>query len=188
MKDEDQVLLTSRIFEYLGIITFSASMIIAAIAKPFFILLFSEEYLAGYIVMPYLFISPLLLMLYQVVVNQLLVIKKTWPSLIILAFGASSNILINFLLIKQIGIEGAAIGTFIGYVLAIIGIILTLIKMKLVSISYKFGVCVLLFSMYSIMWRFFLREHIILGLLFSLVIIGTYLFLYKSELQKIIKK
>lgn len=188
MKDKDQVQLTSNIFEYLGIITFAAGMIVASISKPLFQFLFSEEYLAGYIVMPYLFVAPLLLMLYQVAVNQFLVIKKTWPSVIILSFGAITNVLINACLIGRIGIEGAAIGTFMGYVVAIIGVVLVLTRMKLIHLSGKFVGCVLLFFVFGLIWRFVLLKRPVYCLIFSLMIGSIYVYMYKKELQGLIRK
>lgn len=188
MKDKDQVQLTSNIFEYLGLITFAAGMVMAAISKPLFAILFSEEYLEGFIVMPYLFVAPLLLMLYQVVVNQFLVIKKTWPSVIILSVGAISNVVINAVLIPFIGIEGAAIGTFMGYVVSIIAVIIVLEKMHLVQISRKFLICVVLFAIYGIIWRFLLIEHIITALMASGMLILIYAIFYKKELLQLLKK
>lgn len=188
MKDKDQVQLTSNIFEYLGLITFAAGMVMAAISKPLFTILFSEEYLEGFIVMPYLFVAPLLLMLYQVVVNQFLVIKKTWPSVIILSVGAISNVVINAFLIPLIGIEGAAIGTFMGYVVSIIAVIVVLEKMHLVQISRKFLICVVLFAVYGIIWRFLLIEHIITALMASGMLILIYAIFYKKELLQLLKK
>ena len=188
MKDKDQVQLTSNVFEYLGLITFAAGMIMAAISRPLFAILFSEEYLEGFIVMPYLFVAPLLLMLYQVVVNQFLVIKKTWPSVIILSVGAVSNVVINAVLIPCIGIEGAAIGTFMGYVVSIIAVIMVLEKMHLVQISRKFLICVMLFVGYGIIWRFVLINHIIIALLISCLLICIYGFFYRKELLLVLKK
>lgn len=188
MKDNDQVQMTSKIFEYLGAITFGAGMIVAAISKPLFMLLFSEEYLAGYIVMPYLFVAPLLLMLYQVVVNQFLVIKKTWPSVVILAAGAGTNVALNAVLIGKIGIEGAAIGTFMGYVAAIIGVVVVLSKMKLIAISRKFGICVLLFGVYGIIWRFVLLENAVLSLLLGLLMCVIFAWVYRKDLLMLIKR
>lgn len=188
MKDKDQVQLTSNVFEYLGLITFAAGMIMAAISRLLFAILFSEEYLEGFIVMPYLFVAPLLLMLYQVVVNQFLVIKKTWPSVIILSVGAVSNVVINAVLIPCIGIEGAAIGTFMGYVVSIIAVIMVLEKMHLVQISRKFLICVMLFVGYGIIWRFALINHIIIALLISCLLICIYGFFYRKELLLVLKK
>ena len=49
-----------------------------AISLNFFELFFKGEYIKGCIVAPYLFLGPLLLMLFQVIGNQFLVVKKTW--------------------------------------------------------------------------------------------------------------
>ncbi len=186
MRDDDQVQMTSDIFEYLGVITFAAGMMVAAVSKPLFLLLFSEEYLSGYIVMPYLFVAPLLLMLYQVVVNQFLVIKKTWPSMAILLAGALTNVGVNYLLIGILGIEGAAIGTFTGYVAAIIAVIVVLGRMKLVSISKRFFVCVLLFASYCMVWRFVLLEKPVISLLAGIMISIVYVFLYRNDIKKVL--
>lgn len=188
MKDDDQVKMTSNIFEYLGIITFSSGMIMASLSEIVFKLLFSEEYLSGYIVMPYLFVAPLLLMLYQVVVNQFLVIKKTWPSVIILAIGAITNVVINALLIPMIGIEGAAIGTFLGYVAAIIGVIIVLSKMKLVCISGRFYLCASLFISFALVWRLLLLDKYISSLLLAVGIIILYGFMYRADILKVLQK
>ena len=188
MKDKDQVKMTSNIFEYLGVITFSAGMIMAAISKEVFALLFSEEYLQGYIVMPYLFVAPLLLMLYQVVVNQFLVIKKTWPSVLLLFFGAVTNVVLNATLIPMIGIEGAAIGTFMGYVVSIVGVIIVLSRMKLVCVSVRFYLCTALFGGFWILWRLVLLDRMIVNLLMAIVVIGIYVYLYRDDLRPLLKK
>lgn len=188
MKDKDQVKMTSNIFEYLGVITFSAGMIMAAISKEVFVLLFSEEYLQGFIVMPYLFVAPLLLMLYQVVVNQFLVIKKTWPSVLLLFFGAVTNVVLNATLIPMIGIEGAAIGTFMGYVVSIVGVIIVLSRMKLVCVSARFYLCTALFGGFWILWRLVLLDRMIVNLLMAIVVIGIYVYLYRDDLRPLLKK
>lgn len=188
MKDKDQVQLTSNVFEYLGIITFSAGIVMMVISKPLFTILFSQEYLVGYIVMPYLFVSPLLLMLYQVVVNQFLVIKKTWPSMVILLAGAISNVMINAFLIPKIGIEGAAIGTLLGYIVAIIAVVIVLTYMKLVKISGKFTICVIVFLAYALIWRFLLLEKLSLAGVLGVVAVGAYMFFYRQELLLVFKR
>ena len=104
MKEDNQVKSNSMIFEYLGIISFAATAFICALAYPVFKVLFTEQYLSGYIVAPYLFLAPLLQMLFQVAANQFLVVKKTWPNLYILSVGAVANIAINYFLIPILGI------------------------------------------------------------------------------------
>lgn len=69
MKEDNQVRSNSHIFEYLGIISFAATSFICAWSYGLFKLLFKPEYFSGYIVAPYLFLAPLLQMLFQVAAN-----------------------------------------------------------------------------------------------------------------------
>ena len=84
MKESNQVKSNSLIFEYLGIISFVATAFICAWSYPIFKILFTNQYLEGYMIAPYLFLAPLLQMLFQVAANQFLVIKRTWPNMFIL--------------------------------------------------------------------------------------------------------
>ena len=118
MKEDNQVKSNSMIFEYLGIISFAATAFICALSYPIFQILFTEQYLSGYIVAPYLFLAPLLQMLFQVAANQFLVVKITWPNLFILSVGAIANIEINYFLIPVLGIEGASLATLMGYAIS----------------------------------------------------------------------
>lgn len=188
MKDKDQVKMTTNIFEYLGVITFSAGMIMAAISQKLFVVLFSKEYFSGYIVMPYLFVAPLLLMLYQVIINQFLVIKKTWPSVIILFVGAVSNVVINAVLIPKIGIEGAALGTLLGYVAAIVGAVIVLSRMNLICVSKRFYVSVVLFIGFALIWRFLFIDSIWISLLIASAVSILYCVLYRSDIKSVLKK
>ena len=102
MKEDNQVKNNSLIFEYLGIISFVATSFVCALSYSLFKILFTPQYLEGYIVAPYLFLSPLLQMLFQVACNQLLIVKKTWPNLIILSIGAIVNVILNYYLIMDL--------------------------------------------------------------------------------------
>ena len=62
------------------------------LVRPIYQVLFTSEYLGGYVIAPYLFLAPLLQMLFQVACNQFLVVKKTWPNMLILSGGALANI------------------------------------------------------------------------------------------------
>lgn len=107
-------------------------------AEPIYQLLFTKEYVISFIVAPYLFLAPLLQMLFQVVANQFLIIKKTWPNMFILMIGAIFNIIFCYYLIPIYGIEGAAIGTLGGYVISDIVCVIVLYKMKLIKLSISF--------------------------------------------------
>lgn len=79
MKENDQVESNSKIFEYLGIISFTATAFVCAWSYMIFKIVFTQEYMSGFISAPYLFMAPLLQMLFQVSCNQFLVIKKLGP-------------------------------------------------------------------------------------------------------------
>lgn len=188
MKDDDQVDMTSKIFEYLGIITFSVSMLVTSISYPLFIFLFSEEYLSGYIVMPYLFAAPLTLMLFQILTNQFLVVKKTWPNIIILSMGALINVILNYILIPIIGIEGASFATLIGYVVSILLALLVLTNMNLINIPKRFIISTILFVIFFVIWRFLIQDNVLLSLFFASLFIACFVVLYRRDILSLIYK
>lgn len=186
MNDEDQVELTSNIFEYLGIIAFIAGMGLCCFIEPLFNILFSGEYIQGNVVAPYLFMAPLTQMLYQVACNQFIVIKKTWPTLIILSSGALMNVIINIFGIKYIGIEGAALATLIGYTFSTFICVIVLHKMKLLNIKFRFILIVCLFIIFFVVWRFLTKNSIFLNITLMLIVCFFYIILYKRDIKKLI--
>lgn len=184
MRDKDQKEMTSKIFEYLGVISFIATILLSTIIKPFFQILFEGEYEGGYIVVPYLFLSPLLLMLFQTACNQFLIIKKTWPNMIILSSGALINIGLNYILINSMGIEGAAIATLIGYTVSVILIVLVLQKLQLLKISKKFLYSSILIFLFLALWRVTINSGILY--IIALVILICEIRIFKKEILEII--
>ena len=188
MKDKDQVKMTSNIYEYLGALAFSAFILVTAFMHIIFSIFFEGDYIKGEIVAPYLFLAPLLLMLYQTASNQLLVIKKTWPQIIVLFLGAFCNIIINLVLIPCIGIEGAAIGTLLGYVISNVACIILLNKIKLISLTSRFYKIIIVTILYFIIWRFYLNEYIIYSISFAFLAVLIIIYIYRADLRKLIKK
>ncbi len=178
MKEDNQVKSNSMIFEYLGIISFVATSFVCAWSYLIFKILFTEQYLSGYIVAPYLFLAPLLQMLFQVAGNQFLVVKKTWPSMLILSVGAILNIGINYTLIPVLGIEGASIATLVGYVVSDIICVIVLCRMKLMVISKRFLLSVLIIAIYMMLWRLLFSKNILIGTGMAFVVAITYLCIY----------
>lgn len=188
MKDKDQVDMTSHIFEYLAAIAFGAGILMAACSKTIFRILFTGNYVQGYTVAPYLFLAPLMLMLFQVIVNQFIVIKKTWYNLLALVVGALVNVVLNYILIPLIGIEGAAIGTLVGYIVSIVITATILIRMGLLRISYKFYVLSLSLLAYFLLWRFAMRDLLLIPLVISIFILIGYCILFKKDIKQLINK
>lgn len=186
MKDDNQVKSNSMIFEYLGVISFVATAFICAWSYLIFNILFTDKYLTGYVVAPYLFLAPLLQMLFQVACNQFLVIKKTWPNMLILSSGVLINILINYFLIPVLGIEGAAIATLLGYVVSDVICVVVLCKMKLMVINFKFVLATIIMMIYIIAWRLMFSNKILIGTISAIIVLIIMLFLYREDLKRLL--
>lgn len=188
MGDDDQVGLTSRIYEYLGAVSLLATAFVIAVMDPVYRLLFSEEYAGGIVCVPYLFLAPLLLMLYQVAANQLLVVKKTWPSLIMLACGAAACIALQLVLVPSIGIEGAAMGTVVGYLVTVAIALAVLTRMGLMAVRGRFHALFAAFVAFFLVWRLLLMGSTaalcVLFAVFSVICA----FLYCGELGALYRK
>ena len=187
MKEDNQVKSNSMIFEYLGIISFAATAFICALAYPLFKILFTEQYLSGYIVAPYLFLAPLLQMLFQVACNQFIVVKKTWPNMFILSMGALANIAINYFLIPVLGIEGASLATLMGYAISDLICVIVLCKMKLMVLENKFTFATLGIVVFFVLWRLLIPSNTFLGLGLALVFCFYLLFLYRADVNRLVK-
>lgn len=187
MKEDNQVKSNSKIFEYLGIISFIATLFVCAWSYGIFKLLFKKDYLDGFIVAPFLFLAPLLQMLFQVAANQFLVVKKTWPNVFILSSGAIINLAINYCLIPVLGIEGASIATLMGYVVSVIICLIVLYKMKLIVVSSRFIIASIIMSCFMISWRLFFCNLILVGTVIAIFIAIVLLLLYLEDIIKFVK-
>lgn len=188
MKDSDQVEMTSKIFEYLALVSFSAFVVILPFTHFIFEFFLTGDYVNGYLVFPYLFLSPLLLMLYQSIIIQYVIIKKTWPPTIILSIGAVSNIILSYLLINLIGVEGAAIATMLGYVITLITASILLSRMKLVIVTKRLKMISVILAIFMIIWRLISPISLFPAILFSGIVLVVYSFLYKRDINIIFKK
>lgn len=186
MKDDNQVKSNSMIFEYLGVISFVATAFICAWSYLIFNILFTDKYLTGYVVAPYLFLAPLLQMLFQIACNQFLVIKKTWPNMLILSSGVVINIVINYFLIPVLGIEGAAIATLLGYVVSDVICVVVLCKMKLMVINFKFVLATIIMMIYIIAWRLMFSNKILIGTISAIIVSIIMIFLYREDLKRLL--
>jgi len=188
MKDEDQVTLNSKVFEYLGAISFFSLFVIYPFITPIFNILFPISYIGGKTVVPYLYLSPLLLMLFQVVGNQFLVIKKSYWSTITLSLGVLVNVMLNAVLIPIMGVEGAAIATLMGYAISVIVVCIITSRIDLLKISKRIISTSIIVLIYMVLSRMFLYESAISQIFLSLLCIMIYSYLYKKEMYLLYKK
>lgn len=171
MNEENQVENNSKVFEYLGAVSFSCAILVFALSHWLFQLLFTGVYVDAYICAPYLFLAPLMQMLFQVACNQFLVIKKTWPNMLILSVGAIVNVGMNLVLIPIIGIEGASIATLTGYIVSDIICCYVLVRMKLMMISRRFVFISILMLGFILVWRFVLINSTMISVTAAVVVI-----------------
>ena len=188
MRDKNQVETNSRIYEYLGVISFIFTALICVISYPLFNVLFKKEYLEGFVIAPYLFLAPLLLMLHQISGNQLLVVKKPWTGFFILPTGAIMNVVLNYLLIPKLGIEGAAIATLSGYVVVCLLDIVILTKLNLMKLKLRFLWCSILVALFIVLWRLLFLKSILIGFLFWGIFTAVCQFLYNTDILILMRK
>lgn len=186
MDAEDQVENITRIFEFLAIISFASFGIACVFAKWVIRVLFQEIYYDSFIVIPYLFLAPLVQMLFQTVAGQFTLIKKTWPNLIFLAIGAVVNVILNYFLIPLMGIEGASIATLIGYIVSAVIAVFACIKIKMLNPSIRFYTSVFVVAFFYIIWRSHLDSFAI-PLIAAILMICCFWIMYKNEILRLIK-
>ncbi len=185
MKDNNQVESTSNIFEYLGILSFVCTLFMFVLVRPIYQVFFTSEYFSGHVIAPYLFLAPLLQMLFQVACNQFLVIKKTWPNMMILSGGMVVNIAINYLLIPVLGIEGAAIATLAGYAISDIVGVFVLQKMKLLRIKPRFITASGMMLAYTFLWRLIIKDNVFVSFTTAVLVSLLMVLLYQKDLMKL---
>lgn len=188
MKDDDQVELNSKIFEYMGVVVVFSFILIYPFMPIIFNILFNGDYVYGYIVAPYLYLSPLLLMLFQIVANQFLVIKKSYLSTLSLSLGVFVNVILNFILISKWGIEGAAVSTLIGYMITLIIVIIISYRLKYMIYSRKILVVLSMIPFYCFVQRILFIGNIELQFLFMFFLIFIIFIMYRKEVKLLLEK
>ena len=181
MKEKDQVQVNSNIFEYLGVISFLAFLCSQPFIKPVFNIFFEGDYVKGNIVFSYLFLAPLMLMLFQVLANQVIIIKKSYFSTISLFLGAILNFILNFILIKNYGIRGASFSTLMSYIISVLMISLICLKYRLLKLRFRF----LLISgilFVGILFNFFRKDIIFI---YTSVYVLTFILIFKFYIKDI---
>jgi O-antigen/teichoic acid export membrane protein len=186
MKDLDQVRMNSYLFEYLGVISFVCFIFLYPFIPIIFSLIFDGFYIEGYIVAPYLFLSPLLLMLFQVIGSQFIIINKSYLTSLTLLIGAISNIILNYFLIRFIGIEGAAISTMVGYFVSLGFVTIIAKSKKLLVIDNKIIFVLLITILYLIFNRIYFQNNTFISLISSFIAIMIIILLYSKSINLVI--
>ena len=96
------------------------------------------------------------------------------------------NIILNWVMIPAVGIEGASIATLLGYIISILLCVIILKKMKLININVKVYVNVIVFASFFAVWRILVHDSIILSIIFGIIAECLYIFIYKDILASAI--
>jgi O-antigen/teichoic acid export membrane protein len=94
-------------------------------------------------------------------------IKKTYYTTIIISIACVINILLNYFLIKAIGIEGAAISTFISYLF--LSTFVTLLARK--EIYYKFDIKFMLKCIFASLIMFIIIQQVAITSIFTVLLV-----------------
>ena len=188
MNDKDQKKLTSNVANYLLGISIIATIAVTTFSKIIFIILAKGSYSNTFVILPYLFISPLLLMIFQIIGNQFIVVKKTYQVPLILTFAVIVNVVCNYFFIPIIGIEGASIATMLGYIVAVLIAYIVTIKSKLLYREKRICISLLIFIIYLAIWRVFAVNNLILSIILSVICYLILFIVYKPEVNLLISK
>lgn len=183
MYEKNQVEFTTRIQRCLVLascILFSLAIILY---KPFFGIYYSGDYIHGELVFPYLFLSPLILMIYMVCDSQFMVEKKSELCTACLMIGAMANLGTNYVFIKLLGMQGAAIGTLVGYVISLIVALLICYRHQLLDKDRKIWLGVGSLIILSIISGFL---SVVITILCAAILMVGAIIIYKSDLKYIL--
>lgn len=187
MNEDDQIRSNSRIFEYLSIISFTFMGMVCLMSKLIFKILLKNDYYEGYIVTPYLFLAPLILMLFQIVAGQFTIVKKTWPNTLFLLIGTVTNLILNFILIPVLEIEGAAIATLLGYIVTTTLAAIVATKKGMLKLSRKYYVCILFTGLFYLIWRIF-QGFWLLTICAFIIMMIVFMLLYRKDFIGLLKR
>lgn len=188
MNDNDQKKMTSNIANYLLGISIVATIIVTTFSKIIFGILAKGDYSNGFVILPYLFVAPLLLMIFQIIGNQFIVVKKTYPVPIILTGAVIVNIVCNYFLIPIIGIEGASIATMLGYIVAVIVSYVVTTRKKLLHNEKRICLSLFIFIIYLIIWRTMAINNLILSIMISIIFYFILYRVYKQEIMLLVNR
>ena len=94
------------------------------------------------------------------------------------------NIIINYLLIPILGVEGASIATLVGYVVSDIICVIILCHMGLMIVSKKFVIASLVMAGFVITWRLLFSNLVFVGTVAAVLVMIVMALLYWEEIKK----
>lgn len=189
IEDERRVLDFSKIIEYffaLGVLAFC----ICRLSGDFVMeLLFTSQYKDTGSAFSYLFVAPIIYMIYQLMGSQFLLIKKTIYNSFIAASGVIFNIILNYVWIKQIGVLGASVATVTSYLIIMLIAAVALKKREMIVLRIRECLLVILLSLHQSLDLFMINESIVkvVSVISIIIILAFYAKEFKLEINNFMK-
>lgn len=189
MEDQRRVLNFSKIIESflaLGVLAFCICRLCGNFAME---LLFTSQYKDTGSTFSYLFVAPIIYMIYQLMGSQFLLIKKTIYNSFIAASGVIFNIILNYVWIKQIGVLGASIATVTSYLIITIIAAVALKRRELIILRSRECLLVILLALHQSLDLLMINESIIkvISIVSIVIILVLYTKEFKIELNNFMK-
>jgi O-antigen/teichoic acid export membrane protein len=146
MKESNQVENNTKLLNLILFLSSFSLVFLIFFIDYFFNIIFPLEYFDASTSSLFLFISPLLLLSFQIVGNQFIIVRKSNLLLLSLVIGLVANLVFNTYLIPLYGILGASFSTFLGYFINLIIAIIYATFKNLIKLTIKlsFNLCVIM--------------------------------------------
>jgi len=169
----------SKLFKYYWIVILGITITYFVILKEVFSLLISVKYVEGYNIIPVVLLGVVLWGITNLLGVTLIMKEKTNKMFLFTFISVLLNIGLNFLLIPQYGMYGAAIATFISYFIQFV--LIFKYTQKLLKIDYDYGytfmtISISLFFLGGVIFVSYLDFSPLLSMSIKAFILSVFLF------------
>lgn len=187
-KEEEVTDLLQYSLKFFLVISIPATIGLSVLSKPLLIILSTQDIaLNGYLITPFVAVAFLLLGLNNIIVNIIILKKKTKIIGIIWLFAALVNLILNLLLIPIFGILGSAIATLIAY--SIPFVVLTYFSFRFIKLELKYiSFAKIILASLPIIFIYKLLEPTSILNILIFVLISIVLYLILTILLKVFNK
>jgi len=170
----------SRVFKYYWLITAGIVIAYFSILKEVFIFFVGQKYMDGYNIVAIVLFGIVLWGITNLLGATVIMKEKTHKMLFITAASVVFNIILNFLLIPEYGMYGAAVATLLSYMLQFT--IVFVYTQKLVFVKYDYGfifksIFISLFFLASVLYISYSKVNIIVAIISKLSILLLFIFI-----------
>lgn len=183
---EDRDFFYSRLFEKYYVFLFSMIMCAVPVTKVVILLFVSEEYKTAWIYLGFLYLSTIFSALSSFYGVGYTIAKDTKRSVKSTVFAAFSNIVVNLLLIRIIGLHAASFSTFAAYLILFLIRVYHSKKYFEVCVKWFKFVFMMLATVFAIALSYFCNLYV--NVVISIFFLFGFIFVNKSLILSLIKR